>query len=77
MSVTIMCLIYLAGIISGAVLLSIALFGWIKSAAADIEKGKHGQAPRPGHRADTGTTTLADYRAYRRRRRDRSATRAA
>ena len=27
MSVTIMCLIYLAGIISGAVLLSIALFG--------------------------------------------------
>lgn len=78
MGIAVMCLIYIAGIISGAVLVGIALIGWIKQAAAELkEKGQYGQAPRPGARADAGTAPVADYGAYRRRRRDRSATRAA
>lgn len=67
-----MAAIYIAGVISGIVLIIIALVGWIHKSAIAVKNRK----PNDGKQEHTytGPTALEDYRANRHRRRRGSST---
>lgn len=56
--------IYVAGVISGVILVSIALAGWIHKSAMKIKEKQRGEAPG----TYTSPSAMADYRADRYRR---------
>jgi hypothetical protein len=74
----IMAIIYIAGIVSGVLLVAIALAGWIRKAGKSIKGGEHYQTPRGNSGAkpstNTGTTPVARHRSNSRRRPDSTAT---
>lgn len=76
-----MAIVYVAGIISGLILVTIALASWVGSARKKLEGGEGNHAPARHARAtgdtDTGATPLESYRADRRRRRPGTAPNAA
>lgn len=76
-----MAIVYVAGIISGLILVTIALAGWVGSARKKLEGGEGNHAParhaRTAGDTYTGATTLESYRADRRRRRPGTAPNAA
>ena len=56
--------IYVAGVISGVILVSIALAGWIHKSALKIKEKQSGEAPG----TYTSASAMADYRADRHKR---------
>lgn len=73
-----MTIIYIAGVVSGILLVVIALAGWICKAGKSMKGGEHNQTPRrnTGTNTDTntGTPPVARHRANHRRRPDSTAT---
>lgn len=61
--------IYIAGVISGMILVAIALAGWIHKSAMKIKEKQRGEAPG----TYTSPSAMADYRADRYRRSLRAA----
>lgn len=64
-----MALIYLAGMLSGALLVIIALYGWIQSASREIQ-GKHGTPTRQKAPTHSSATPVARHAAHGRHGRD-------
>ena len=73
-----MTIIYIAGVVSGILLVVIALAGWIRKAGKTLKGGEHNQTPRRNTGTNTGTNTgpapVARHRAHNHRRPDSTAT---
>ena len=73
-----MTVIYIAGVVSGILLVVIALAGWIRKAGKSIKGGEHNQTPRRNaginRTANASTAPVARHRADNHRRPDSTAT---
>lgn len=76
-----MTIIYLAGLVSGILLVVIALAGWIRQAGKELRGGEHYQAQdrqrRIGNNANAGAAPVESNGANYRRRPDSPITRVA
>lgn len=67
-----MTLIYIAGVVSGILLVAIALAGWIRKAGKELKGGGHHQTPvrntRTIRTTDTGAAPVARHRSHSHRR---------
>lgn len=76
-----MTITYIAGVVSGILLVVIALAGWIRKAGKSIKGGEHNQTPRRNTGTNTNTNAgappVARHRANHHRRPDSTATRVA